>query len=405
MSRISRTGATAPHGPACLLVLLAVAALQVSGCGGEPAPRRDAPTEGPGREETILATAGERAGESIYRRENCARCHTLFDRPAADGRLLPPSPATEAALLESRVGPDLGLEGHRHSDEWHYAHLYAPEAVVPGSRMPASRHLFRPLGGLPAPTSEARDLVAYLQAIGRGRRDIWAEWRGREVEVPVPPEVDEALAGHGRELYRRNCASCHGEGGDGRGGAAAFFTIAPRDFTVAPGGRTPADADLYRTITLGSGTGAAMPSFYWLDERDRWALVLAVKQFSPTLRAPGLSSEARDEADRLPSGDGQPDEKRREAGRALWNDLGCGACHGDTGAGVQGSGPDLTHACGLRAGASPEAIDRSIRRGVGTAMPSYADAMTDANSRRLLVDHVRGLFAGATTSRRTPDRP
>ena len=348
----------------------------------------------------------ERAGESIYRRENCARCHTLFDRPAPDGGLvLPPSPVPDSTGLGSRVGPDLGLEGHRHSDEWHYAHLYAPEAVVPGSRMPASRHLFRPSGGLPAPTSEARDLVAYLQALGRGRRDIWAEWRGHEVDVPNPPAVDGALAGRGQDLYRRHCAACHGEAGDGRGGAAAFLTIAPRDFTAAPRGPAPADADLFRTITLGSGTGAAMPSFYWLEERDRWALVLAVKQFSPALRGAGLSPETRNEADRLPSGDGPPDGKRREAGRALWNDLGCGACHGDTGAGVQGSGPDLTHACGLRAGASAEALDRTIRRGVGTSMPSYADAMQDANSRRLLVDYVRGLPAGAPTSRGTPDRP
>lgn len=271
--------------------------------------------------------------------------------------------------------------------------------------MPASRHLFRPSGGLPAPTPEARDLVAYLQALGRGRRDIWAEWRRHEVDVPIPPAVDGSLAGRGQDLYRRHCAACHGEAGDGRGGAAPFFTVAPRNFTAPAAGRAPDDADLYRTITLGSGTGAAMPSFYWLEERDRWALVLAVKQLSPAPRATGLAPEARDVADRLPPGDGRPDEKRRESGRALWNDLGCGTCHGDAGAGVQGSGPDLTHPCGLRAGASPEALDRSIRRGAGTAMPSYADAMPDASSRRLLVDYVGGLSEGATTSRGTPDRP
>lgn len=341
---------------------------------------------------------------AIYRRENCARCHTQFDRAARDGRLvLPPSPVSETAGLESRVGPDLGLEGHRHSDEWHYAHLYAPEMVVPGSRMPASRHLFRPAGGLPAPTREGRDLVAYLQALGRGRRDVWAEWRGREVEVPAPPAVDGTLAARGRELYRRHCAACHGESGDGRGGAAAFFSIAPRDLTAAPTERNPDDADRYRTITLGSGTGAAMPSFYWLDGRDRWALVLAVKQLSPGLRDEGLAPETR--AESLPAGDRGSDEERRAAGRALWNDLGCAACHGGAGEGVPGSGPDLTHACGMRFGASPEALDRSIRRGSGKAMPSYAEALQDAHSRRLLVDYVSSLSGDSATSRRTPDRP
>lgn len=276
---------------------------------------------------------------------------------------------------------------------------------MPGSRMPASRHLFRPDGGIPAPTREARDLVAYLQALGRGRRDVWAEWRGREVQVPAPPPVDGTLAARGRELYRRHCAACHGEAGDGRGGAAAFFTIAPRDLTAAPSGRNPADADRYRTITLGSGTGAAMPSFYWLDERDRWALVLAVKRLSPGLRTAGLAPETQAGTEVMPAGDRGSDEERQVAGRTLWNDLGCAACHGGAGEGAPGSGPGLTHACAMRFGASSEALDRSIRRGAGTTMPSYAEALQDAHSRRLLVDYVMSLSADATTSRGIPDRP
>lgn len=424
-NRIIRSGATHPSGPAgCpvrLLVLLAAATALVPACSGEPGPHRVPATEGGGREETLLATEDERAGEGVYRAENCARCHTLFDRPGEDARpVLPPSPLPETTGAGSRVGPDLGLEGHRHSDEWHYAHLYAPGAVVRGSRMPASRHLFRPSGGLPSPTPDARRLVAYLQALGRGRRDIWAEWRGREVEVPHPPASDGALADRGRELYRRHCASCHGEAGDGRGEAAGFFTIAPRDLAAAsfrfrstPLAQPPADADLFRTITLGSGTGAAMPSFYWLGERDRWALVLAVKGFSPALNGTGLAAVPGDAEEDRPGAVGQPDAARLEAGRRLWDGLGCATCHANDAAGIPGSAPDLTHACALRAGASPEALDRSIRWGIGTAMPSYADAVPDASSRRLLIDYVRTLVeAGPSirpdrepTSRRTPDRP
>ena len=424
-NRIIRTGTTRPPGPAgCLrrlLVLLAAAIVLVPACGGEPGPHRVPATEGGVREETILATEDEKAGEGIYRKENCARCHTLFDRPGEDGRpVLPPSPLPESTGAGSRVGPDLGLEGHRHSDEWHYAHLYAPAAVVRGSRMPASRHLFRPSGGFPSPTPEARRLVAYLQALGRGQRDIWAEWRGREVEVPHPPAADGALADRGRGLYLQHCASCHGDAGYGRGEAAGFFAIPPRDLTAAslrfrstPLGQPPADADLFRTITLGSGTGAAMPSFYWLGERDRWALVLAVKRFSPVLGVTGLVADPQDASGVRPGATGQPDATRLEAGRRLWDGLGCATCHGDGGAGMPGSAPDLTHPCALRAGASPEALDRSIRWGVGTTMPSYADALPDASSRRLLIDYVRSLVgAGPSirpgrepTSRRTPDRP
>ena len=36
---------------------------------------------------------------------------------------------------------------------------------------------------------------------------------------------------------------------------------------------------------------------------------------------------------------------------------------------------DLTHACGLRGGASPAALGRAVQNGVGDAMPAYAGAL------------------------------
>jgi len=379
----------------------------------------------PGGPDTLLTTDSQKSGEAIYRRENCGRCHTLFDRPPAEGRPVRPR-GGDVADGGSRVGPDLGLEGHRRSDEWHYAHLYAPAAVVRGSRMPASRHLFRPQGGLPVPTAEAADLVAYLQTLGRARRDVWAELRREEPDIPAPPAADQALLERGNELYGQHCAACHGDAGDGRGEAALFFSFPPRDFTAAqyrfrstPLGRPPADADLYRTVTLGTGVGSSMPAFDDLDGRDRWALVLAIKQFAPALRGlvlePAPSKHARGGRRRSDAGRVRPDTD----GPRLWTALGCPTCHGQEGAGltreearaswVDGAGVpvprsgNLTHACALRGGASPEAIERSIFLGVGAAMPSYADAVTDERSRRALVDYVVSL-ADSPTSRRTPGR-
>ena len=410
-SRITRTGRNGSRHFSCLL--LAVAAVFAPACGRD---RSRAPEPGagaPGDPHTVLSTAGERAGEAVYRRENCSRCHTLFDRPRPYGPPnLPPGPAVGDA--GSRVGPDLGLEGHRHSDEWHYAHLYAPAAVVRGSRMPASRHLFRPAGGLPVPTRAAVDLVAYLQALGRGRRDIWAEWRRRDLDVPPPPVADGALLNRGQELYGRHCATCHGDAGDGRGETATFFAFAPRDLTAGhyrfkstPAGRPPADSDLFRTITIGSGIGAAMPAFYWLLERDRWALVLAVKRFSPALRDTGLRGDRNATLFPLPAGTGRAGRGDLAAGSRLWDGLGCASCHGADGKGTsrQAAGAawadaagafvprssDLTHACALRAGASPEALERSLDLGVGAAMPSYADALPDGASRRSLIAYIRSL--------------
>ncbi|MBI1950476.1 MAG: c-type cytochrome [Acidobacteria bacterium] len=371
----------------------------------------------PGGRDTVLSTDSERAGEAVYRAENCARCHTLFDRPRPYGPPnLPPGPALKDA--GSRVGPDLGLEGHRHSDEWHFAHFYAPAAVVRGSRMPPSRHLFRASGGLPVPTRGAAELVAYLQALGRGRRDVWAEWRRRDPDVPPAPVADRGLLDRGRELYRRHCASCHGDRGDGRGEAADFFGIRPRDlaaghhrFKSTPPGRPPADTDLFRTITLGSGTGAAMPAFYWLPQRDRWALVLAVKELAPALRGTGLGVGRDGAIPPASGGAGEAERGDHAAGRRLWDVLGCASCHGADGKGMSRRdagaawadaagaavprSSDLTHACALRAGASPEALERSILLGVGAAMPSYADSLPDEASLRSLIAYIRSLDKGS----------
>jgi mono/diheme cytochrome c family protein len=265
--------------------------------------------------------------------------------------------------------------------------------------------------------------VAYLQALGRGRRDVWAEWRSAEPEVPPPPAPDPSRLGRGAELYVRLCASCHGEAGDGRGAAAGLLSTRPRDFVAGHyrfkstgAGEGAADADLYRSITLGSGTGAPMPSFYWLAPADRWALVARLKEFSPRLAGGGPSAGAGSgAAGRAPAGGpdrrGGPapggDASRLPEGRRLWDDLGCASCHGGAGEGMTreeaGAGwsdadgapvprtGSLRHACALRGGASPEAIARALLLGVGTAMPSYGEALVDPRARRALVAYVLSL--------------
>ncbi len=394
-----------------LLVLGALA------CGDRGAGGRESTgpgAGGPAVGATLLGSDSERSGAAVYERENCARCHSQLDGPAVTGPVRLPLPQGRPV---SRVGPDLGAEGHRRSDDWQYAHLYAPSAITPGSPMPASRSLFRPgAHGRPEPTVEAADLVAYLQALGRGRRDVWAEFRRSEPEVAPPPATGRALLERGTLLYAELCASCHGLSGDGCGEVAPLLAIPPRDLTAAhyrfkstPGGEPPEDGDLYRILTLGTGLGSSMPAFYWLPPEDRWALVSRVKDFSPRLRETGLlASAARPEG---PGAEG-PAEQGGEAGalargRRLWGDLGCAGCHGAEGRGmareegpfvwadpdgaaVPGSG-DLTHACALRGGASPRAIERAIVVGVGLMMPAYGDALEGEEDRRALRAFVLAL--------------
>ncbi|MGH9748333.1 MAG: c-type cytochrome [Candidatus Polarisedimenticolia bacterium] len=412
-------------GPAAALLVLVILP---AGCrpGGRPA-------YGP---RAVVATAllsdDERAGEAIFRRERCDRCHTLLDAPPEEGvARLPGGPP--AGGWRSRVGPDLGLEGHRRSDDWHDAHLYAPGSVVRGTPMPPYRHLFDAREGVPRPTAEGRRLVAYLQALGRARRDVWAEWRSIEPAIPPPPAVDEDLMVRGEELYHRHCVACHGPAGDGRGEAASLLLFPPRDFTAAlyrfrstPTGTPPADADLYRAITLGGGLGAAMPHFDWLPPRDRWALVLRVKQFSPALRGGGLcASGGRVVVPPAPPGRAGGGARMVTRGRRMWDDLGCAACHGAAGEGMgaEESGAswtdaagapvpratDLRDPCGYRGGASDAAIDRVLRWGTAGAMPAY-EPPAGGGTWDPLIAFLRSLSpaappaAEAATSPGTPGR-
>ena len=369
-----------------------------------------------------------RAGEAIFKRETCDRCHTVLLVPPDAGPADLPAPQS-TDLLSSRVGPDLGLEGHRRSDDWQYAHLYAPDAVSPGSRMPASRHLFRSGGeGPPIPTEEGRALVAWLQTLGRGRRDIWAEFRSREPDIPTAPAVPPA-ARTGERLYERHCLPCHGAEGDGRGPAAPLLVVPPRDFTrdedhfrSHPPGAPPDDADRFRTLTIGTGTGAAMPGFYFLSAAERWAVLGRLRAFSRRAAASGGEREPARAAAPEPVPAAPPDAppsaaaSLAEAGARLYTALGCAACHGPDGSGRPATAParpgeiaatptDLRHACSRRGGGSNEAFRRSLVEGVGSGMPSYAAALHDPEAEtRALLAWLERPGPGSRPVPNVPDR-
>ena len=394
-------------GPPTAAVLAATAALLTAACGSGDLP--------PCGAVTLLTTASERAGEIVFQRENCSRCHTLL-RPIPAGRIdWPPRP--EAPRPWSRVGPDLAVEGHRHSDDWHYAHLAAPGIVVPGSPMPAYPRLFETVapGSIPVPTGEGRDLVAYLQALGRGERDVYAEFRRIEAVVPPAPPEGVDVRRRGERLYGQHCGACHGERGDGRGAAAALLATPPRDLTAGrflfkstPGGTAPRDEDLYRAISLGTGIASAMPGFYWLPPEDRWALVLQVKRFGPESAAAPATD---DRAEGAPTAAPPQEVGGAGRGRLLWADAGCASCHGEDGRGgplagryrdpAGGPAPpasDLTHACRLKGGASAPALTRALTQGLGLEMPAYGEALPSRHDREALVAYLAALLDGDASS-------
>jgi len=101
--------------------------------------------------ESTPYTALEQVGRDVYRREGCWYCHSQYVRPVAgeDQRWGPVSEVGEYAhdwphlLSTRRIGPDLTRVGLKFSDHWHFAHHWAPRAVVPDSIMPEFRWLYR----------------------------------------------------------------------------------------------------------------------------------------------------------------------------------------------------------------------------------------------------------------------
>lgn len=132
-------------------------------------------------------------GRDIYIADNCWNCHTQYVRPTSNEveRYGPAATADEylndmnlpQLFGTRRVGPDLSREKGKHSNDWHFAHLYDPRVVVPESVMPRHPWFFdapeKP-GSAPRPTERAVALVAYLQWLGTESERIEAH-KAKEV--------------------------------------------------------------------------------------------------------------------------------------------------------------------------------------------------------------------------------
>jgi mono/diheme cytochrome c family protein len=172
-----------------------------------------------------------------------------------------------------------------------------------------------------------------------------------------PPRIDDELRARGAELFAAHCATCHGAHGDGTGPTASQLAHPPANFTVGTYElRTtehealPADIDLFRTITRGVH-GTAMPPWFSLPERDRWALAAHLKTLSKQF--------AEDEAPGPIDTSHEPPTTRERIshGHDLFDNAGCASCHGVDG---RGNGPAAT---GLTYKSGAPAKPRDLRVG------------------------------------------
>lgn len=381
-------------------------ALSVALLGYWPKRLIDAQTATMSPEHPLGLSASAQRGRAIYAREGCAYCHTQQVRylHADMARFGAPTLAWETRFDTPhlwgtrRIGPDLARVAGTRTADWHFAHLFAPRSVVPHSVMPAYRALFD--GAVDRPRQAARDLVAYLETLGRAREIAGPEGEARAREAcncpgdamlqmafagplnahPARPRRDaEAPAwpgpadlGRGRVVYADRCASCHGSAGDGDGPAAAALRPRPSNLTE----HQYTDVRLAQALWNGV-SGTSMPAWRDLPPADLTALVAVVKSFYEYREEPALPPDLV------------------ETGARVY-EANCVQCHGERGDGRGSAAAEMPMAPTDFRQQQPS-LDRSLRalrNGVdGTPMAPWTSRLGAAEI-IAVAHHVRGFFEG-----------
>jgi mono/diheme cytochrome c family protein len=97
------------------------------------------------------------------------------------------------------------------------------------------------------------------------------------LKMPNPVKSDAESVANGKELWAKNCQSCHGKSGKGDGPKAAQLKTTPEDLSKAEIQKQPDGAFFYKT----SEGREDMPSFKKKipDQEDIWALVNYLRTF------------------------------------------------------------------------------------------------------------------------------
>ncbi len=208
------------------------------------------------------------------------------------------------------------------------------------------------------------------------------------------PKTTKGIITRGKVMFLRKCKSCHGTDGRGHGPAAEFLNRKPSNLTLGvyklrstPQDSIPTDWDIYRTITVGVGTGI-MPGFPSVHPQDRWALVAYVKTLSNRFakEKPGNIAVI---PPRTP-----PTKASIERGQSVFQMAGCKKCHGDQGRGdgkaakglhdASGNAlemPDFTDRYDLLSGPDPKDLWRTMWNGMsGVKMPMGQDLLSEEDA-------------------------
>lgn len=237
-------------------------------------------------------TALQLAGRDLYQKEGCLNCHSQVIRPLkADVlRYGEYSKAGEFAYDRpflwgsKRTGPDLARIGGKYPDEWHIQHFESPQAFYPKSNMPKYpwfkdrkvdvKELLAHMDALGFPytqeevaelenATELDAMVAYMQVLGTAverKPVIVVDESMIPAESPVKGKAEAVEMG--KNLFKAECAGCHGQNAEGNIGASIIEYSA----------NEPVDTDTY--LTVANGFEGAMPGYAAkFSQEEIWAIV------------------------------------------------------------------------------------------------------------------------------------
>jgi cytochrome c oxidase cbb3-type subunit 2 len=363
-------------------------------------------------EHPLGLSVSELRGRGIYSREGCAYCHTQQIRYLHSDmtRFGAPTLAWETRFDyphlwgTRRIGPDLAREGSTHSADWHFAHLYSPRALMADSVMPAYPIFFD--GSPDRPRQEARDLLAYLETLGRARELAGPEGEARARAACNCPNDDMAqMAFHsaalnanpakprrqgdspklvatgdldlGQRIYLHNCASCHGARGETDGPGATGLHPRPVNLT-----EHEYTLDRMGYVMWNGIAGTAMSAWRDLSVEDLSAVSRVVRGFHARQSEPELPANIR------------------ELGARVYT-ANCVQCHGEHGGGDGSAVRELpivpTNFRGQRP--SIAASLRALRNGVeGTPMAPWTGRLSEPELSAVAY-YVRGFFQSEDAAR------
>ncbi|CAA6824138.1 MAG: Cytochrome c oxidase subunit CcoO (EC [uncultured Sulfurovum sp.] len=137
-------------------------------------------------------TVLELAGKNIYVKDNCIACHSQMIRPFKSetdryGKYsLSGEYAYDRPFLwgSKRTGPDLHRVGNYRTTDWHENHMLDPAGMVPGSIMPAYKHMFTNVADIESAYAEAVTVKnAFFTPYGPEFKRTRAAWEAHRPKV------------------------------------------------------------------------------------------------------------------------------------------------------------------------------------------------------------------------------